>query len=240
MDATYASGYAALYRGHWWWRARERMLLQEVARVAGGRRLRILDAGCGAGLFFDALQRFGDVEGVEADEGLVAQAGPWRDRIVVGSLDDGFSPSQPYDLILLLDVLEHVPDPDVALRRARALATPEAALIVTVPALRALWTSHDNLNAHRTRYRRGELRDALTRTGWHAVTLQYLFASLVVPKLLVRGMEAIAHPTPAAPRIPPEPMNRLLEAICSVDLAMRGVWPVGSSLLAVARPADSR
>jgi SAM-dependent methyltransferase len=240
MDATYAASYAALYRGHWWWRARERMLLQEVERVAGGRRLRVLDAGCGAGLFFDALQRFGDVEGVEADQRLVAQAGRWRDRIVVGSLDDGFTPSRPYDLVLLLDVLEHLADPEGALRRARAIATPEATLIVTVPALRALWTSHDTLNAHRRRYRRGELRDALARTGWHAVTLQYLFASLVVPKLLVRCVEAISRPTPAAPRIPPAPVNRLLETICSVDLAMRGVWPVGSSLLAVARPADPR
>lgn len=240
MDPTYASGYAALYRGHWWWRARERMLLEEIGRAAAGRRLRMLDAGCGAGLFFDALQRFGDVEGVEADAGLVAQAGRWRDRIVVGSLDDGFTPSRPYDLILLLDVLEHLPDPEAALRRARAIAVPDATLIVTVPALRALWTSHDTLNAHRTRYRRGAVRDVLARTGWHAVTLQYLFASLVLPKLLVRGVEAITHPTPAAPRIPSAPVNRLLEAICSVDLAMRGVWPVGSSLLAVARPADPR
>lgn len=240
MEATYASGYAALYREHWWWRARERMLLQEVRRVAAGRRLRILDAGCGAGLFFDALQPLGEVDGVEADAALVAQAGRWRDRIFVGSLDDRFVPTHPYDLILLLDVLEHLPDPAAALRRARAIAAPDGVLIATVPALRALWTTHDTLNAHRTRFHRRQLRELLARNGWRPARLEYLFASLVVPKLLVRGMEAITNRTPVAPRVPPASLNRLLESICTADLAMRGLWPAGSSLLAVAHPVDAR
>src|SRR5262245_50528059 len=68
MDPQYAAAYPNLYRHHWWWRVREQILLEKIRRILGRvRNPRILDVGCGAGLFFDALQPFGHVEGIEAD-----------------------------------------------------------------------------------------------------------------------------------------------------------------------------
>ena len=60
MDPTYGANYEELYRRHWWWRAREAAILHELARLkpAGGWR-RILDVGCGNGLFFDRLSELG-------------------------------------------------------------------------------------------------------------------------------------------------------------------------------------
>src|SRR5436190_189838 len=77
VDATYAQEYRELYERHWWWRARERFILDELARLrpAAGWGA-ILDVGCGDALFFDALSRFGDVEGVEPDASLVTPNGP--------------------------------------------------------------------------------------------------------------------------------------------------------------------
>ena len=76
MDATYTAAYSQLYREHWWWRLREEILLSTIGRLlAGSRNARILDVGCGAGLFFDGLQAFGRVEGIESDPIAVEQSG---------------------------------------------------------------------------------------------------------------------------------------------------------------------
>jgi len=53
MDPRYAAIYPDLYRNHWWWRVRERMLVATIRRLVTEPPIRILDVGCGAGLFFD-------------------------------------------------------------------------------------------------------------------------------------------------------------------------------------------
>ena len=66
MREDYALAYRRLYQEHWWWRAREALLVRELSRLrlppSGGR---LLDVGCGDGLFFERLAEFGAVEGVE-------------------------------------------------------------------------------------------------------------------------------------------------------------------------------
>ena len=55
----------------------------------------ILDVGCGNGLFFDKLQRFGKVAGIEPDEQLVDPDGPHAGQIHTGFLDPSYHPRQP-------------------------------------------------------------------------------------------------------------------------------------------------
>src|SRR5258708_8564199 len=76
MDPEYARRYRDLYERHWWWRAREHLILATLRRYLppGGWRT-ILDVGCGDGVLFDRLAAFGDVEGVEADPPTVSAAG---------------------------------------------------------------------------------------------------------------------------------------------------------------------
>src|SRR5206468_5559412 len=131
MDAQYAAAYQDLYKNHWWWRVREEILLGQIRRLlAGVSNARILDVGCGAGLFFDALEPYGRVEGIESDPAAVEQSGKWKTRIVVGELDGAYTPERPFDLILMLDVLEHVNNPEHILRRAREVVTPSGAVLI--------------------------------------------------------------------------------------------------------------
>src|SRR2546426_4518668 len=63
--------YTTLFRSrrHWWWRARERLILDVLRRLRPGAGWSaILDVGCGDGLFFERLAEFGPVEGVERSE----------------------------------------------------------------------------------------------------------------------------------------------------------------------------
>ena len=116
------------------------------------QRKRILDIGCGDGLFFDRLAEFGEVEGVEPSVDLVSPHNPHRNRIYVCPFDDSFQPGKQYSLITMLDVLEHLENPIGALRHALELLAPDGCMVITVPALMALWTNHDVLNHHLTRF----------------------------------------------------------------------------------------
>jgi SAM-dependent methyltransferase len=235
MDAQYAAAYPDLYRRHWWWRVREDILLRKIGELfKDGRAARILDVGCGAALFFDALDRFGSVEGLESDRTVVERSGKWKSRVTIGELDDSYTPSAPYDLILMLDVIEHIRDPSPLLRRASQILAPTGRLLVTVPAFSWLWTSHDDMNHHVTRYTARQLQAAIDGAGLVTLEIGYLFQSLVVPKLLVRAKESLVSRTPRIPRILPPVLNRAARAWFRAEHRVAGRLPFGGSLLAVA------
>lgn len=242
MDPSYGVKYAELHARHWWWRAREAVVVRELERLrpAGGWRC-ALDVGCGDGLFLGVLGRYAaEVEGVEPDRALVSAERSSESRIHVQPFDRAFRPGRRYDLMLFLDVLEHIPDAKEAVVYAAELLAPGGVVLVTVPAFRHLWTTHDDLNHHVTRYS----RDTLTRllSGPFVVERSRYFFRWVHPaKVAQRAMEAVTHPEPSPPSIPPTAVNDVLYGISRIEEAtLRHVpVPLGSSLLAVARkPAE--
>ncbi len=232
MQPAYAAAYPLLYRRHWWWRVRERILVRTIRRVMSGTGdAKILDIGCGAGLFFDALQEFGHVEGMESDLSAIEASGHWRHRIHPGELGDG---GDKYDLILLLDVLEHVSDPQALVRTVAGRLTDRGRIVVTVPAYDFLWTSHDVLNQHLRRYTAGTLRATIHQAGLATRESRYLFQSLVIPKLFVRLKEAVLRAEGRVPHIPSRPLNAAIYMWFRVEDVIAGWLPFGSSVLAVA------
>jgi SAM-dependent methyltransferase len=240
MEEAYTQAYAELYRTHWWWRVREGILLDKIREIAGNRTRdrRILDVGCGAGLFFDALEPFGHVEGVESDPLAVAQSGRWRSRIHLGGLDT-FAAEAPFDVILALDVVEHVEKPDTLLRQAAGFLARDGRMLITTPAFDWLWTSHDELNHHVRRYTAAEMRDLVRAAGLDPTETRYLFQSLIVPKLLVRAAEALRPSAASVPSVPPRAINRALETWFRAENALAGWLPFGGSVMAVASLAKS-
>jgi len=235
MESEYVGAYGALYREHWWWRVRERILLARIRALLGRRAgsARILDIGCGAGLFFDALATLGHVEGIETEEAAVNQSGRWRSHIHLGSLED-YEPIAPFDVVLLLDVVEHIETPLSFLRRVPGLVAPWGHVIITVPAFDWLWTSHDDLNHHCHRYTTNELRRLIDGSGMHTLEARYLFQSLVVPKLAMRAKEAVVGAVAAIPRVPPPALNDALQTWFRLEHAVAGWLPFGGSVMAVA------
>jgi 2-polyprenyl-3-methyl-5-hydroxy-6-metoxy-1,4-benzoquinol methylase len=101
-----------LYERHWWWRARERAILNVLrSRQPGQGWKGLLDVGCGEALFFDELAHFGEVEGVEPEESLISPDSPHRARIHVGNFDRPAQLAGEFSVVLMLDALEHLADP---------------------------------------------------------------------------------------------------------------------------------
>jgi len=236
MRAEYARGYRELYRTHWWWRARERLLVDVISGLTPkGVRHSILDVGCGDGLFFDALAPFGDVEGVESDPTVL---GPRAEahHIHVAPFNDQFEPGRRYSLILLLDVLEHLREPAAALRRARDLLEPNGRIVITVPAFRWLWTEHDVINEHLTRYSRRTLEALVAGADLEVRSSRYFFYWTVPVKLAIGGVERIRRIPARPPAVPPAWLNRLLYVLSRGEERVLGPLdlPLGTSLLAIA------
>lgn len=237
MDPNYGEKYRELYERHWWWRAREAAVMATLhAHQPAEGWGRILDVGCGDGLLFNRLRELGDVEGVEPDAALVASDGPHRERIQIVPFDSSFRPGKKYSLILMLDVLEHMSDPAAAVRHARSLLNPNGALLATVPAFNLLWTNHDVINHHVTRYRKGTFRPLFEKAGLKIVDERYLFQWMFPAKLITRTVERLSSQQPSVPAIPPKWLNQLLLWISRIERKILSPFPIpfGSSLMVFA------
>jgi SAM-dependent methyltransferase len=112
-----------------------RGLLERVESIADQGCLRILDAGCGTGLFLKmARDRGHDVQGIELSQsavhyGQVVYGVP----IQQGTLETNQFPPGQFDVVTMWHVLEHTPDPIAALRAAEKLLKPGGSLLFAVP-----------------------------------------------------------------------------------------------------------
>jgi 2-polyprenyl-3-methyl-5-hydroxy-6-metoxy-1,4-benzoquinol methylase len=148
--------------------------------LTGGR---ILDIGCGSGLFLRALDgSHWDCHGVEPGPAAAeaARRALGRDRVHAGSLLDAAYKTATFDLVTLWSALEHTNDPGGQLQEARRILKPEGTLIVQVPNAGsyqcALFGGHwFALDAPRHRYHFTEatLRRVLNATGFEPVHITF-------------------------------------------------------------------
>ena len=236
MEQSYAVEYRNLYENHWWWRSRESEILRNLDQFLNSdRALKILDVGCGDGLFFEKLQRYGDVTGVESDVNTFSKESPWLSKIHNVPFNEKFQPGETFDVILMLDILEHMPDPLSALRHARTLLSPEGILLATVPAFNALWTSHDVINHHVLRYRRETFHPLFEQSGLPIKKSKYLFHWTCPVKMAIRGKEWLLGAQPKPPSVPPTWLNKACLALTRMEnwLFSKVAMPFGSSLMVV-------
>ena len=109
-------------------------------------------------------------------------------RVVQSTLEELALPDDCVDAIGLFDVIEHVENPATLLSEARRVIRPGGHLLVTVPAIRWLWSEHDRRAGHFRRYTSLELHRALEDAGLDTVDQGFLFGPLVLPVLLGRAV----------------------------------------------------
>ncbi len=110
--------------------------VRSVMGLSGERRGRLLDVGCGAGVFLATMQALGwEVSGVETDPAAaaVAREALGEDRVRVGELAELALPEAGFDAVTLSHVIEHLPDPLATLRECRRLLRPRGRLGLATP-----------------------------------------------------------------------------------------------------------
>jgi hypothetical protein len=106
-------------------------------------------------------------------------------------------------------------------------------MILTVPALMALWTNHDVLNHHLTRYTKRSFRHVARQAGFATEEERYLYHWTCPVKLGVRVMESVVHSQPEAPRVPAGWANDILFRLSRLEQRTLSAFnmPFGSSLM---------
>jgi 2-polyprenyl-3-methyl-5-hydroxy-6-metoxy-1,4-benzoquinol methylase len=106
-----------------------------VESVAGARRGRVLDVGCGRGLLLEAFRRRGwEVQGTELTETAACYARQVAGvPVEMGRLEEIGFPESHFDAITMWHVLEHVHDPRVVLAEVSRILKPGGVLLVGVP-----------------------------------------------------------------------------------------------------------
>lgn len=136
----------------------------EIAPLLPPHAARVLEVGCGAGGTLAWLKdsgRAGWVVGIELDRAAAARARGAVDQLLQGDADQLLPhlPAHSFDLILCLDVLEHLLDPWQTLQRLRGLLRPGGQLIVSLPNIRHYSVLLPLLLAGRWRYTEAGILD---------------------------------------------------------------------------------
>lgn len=179
---------------HWWYRGRRRIVLDELAQLPTGPAMRVLDAGCGSGRLLDELRDYGHLTGLDLNPDSVEVArSRGHEDVVQGPVERLPWDDETFDLVISLDMVEHTADDRVTLRELRRVTKPGGWFLMTVPALRALWSSHDVFNNHYRRYDRRMLRSLAADTGWSIERMTYFNSLLLPPAALVRLLQRVRH-----------------------------------------------
>lgn len=162
-------------------RRRVRAMLGLLRRPAAGTRL--LDVGCSSGAFLAAAAAEGlTVAGVEPSPEAAESARRAGFDVFTGLLEDAGHPDGSFDLVTLVEVLEHLADPGALLRECRRILRPGGIVLVTTPNA-ASWTARalggdwevfslTGMGGHVSFFNPGSLALLAARCGFDAVKVE--------------------------------------------------------------------
>ncbi|RLC37543.1 hypothetical protein DRH29_01595 [candidate division Kazan bacterium] len=184
------------YEKNYWWHIGRRYILGQILTkfVTPTGKLNVLDLGCGTGINFSWLKKWGVVTGLDNEPNALSYC---RQKSAYHRLiqDDATRPSsEKYDLITAFDLLEHMEDDRLALRRWHSNLTPSGYLLLTVPAHQWLFGAHDKALHHKRRYSSFELSQKIRAAGFKIKFLSPFFFFVFPVFVVIRLVKKYAKP----------------------------------------------
>ncbi|WP_084583472.1 class I SAM-dependent methyltransferase [Sphingomonas azotifigens] len=239
MDRIVYDRMAAHDSTHWWYRARRDILADYLARYgAVPKDAKILEIGCGTGHNLPMLGAFGEVDAIEIDPAAREIASARLGKPVGSSpLPDltGVEPGS-YDLVAVLDVVEHIEDDVGALQAMARVLKPGGKILITVPAHQWMWSAHDVVNHHKRRYSKRTLLASLEKAGLTWRKLRW-FNSLLFPvAVAARFAGKLMGKDDSDDSPPPAVLNKAFETIFGLERHLLGRLPMppGLSIIVLA------
>jgi SAM-dependent methyltransferase len=202
---------------HWYYNSKARAMMR---LLKGKPSHRVLDVGSGSGFFARHLLSKSNLEeawcidpGYESESDGLENGKPIHFRRAIEVADS--------DVVLLMDVLEHVDDDEGLLREYVKKVPSGARFLITVPAFGALWSGHDDFLGHRRRYTVKHLEGVVERSGLRVETGCYYFG-LVLPLAAVTRLAQKVSGRGRAPKSQmtrhSAPINTFLSWLCRAEL----------------------
>lgn len=232
-------------QGHFWFQSRNKIVLWSLAQYFANATT-FLEIGCGTGfVLYGVHSDFPQIElhGSEVYERALQFAQHRVPGANFYQMDARHIPfSDHFDAIGAFDVLEHVEDDQSVLTEMfKAVKKPGGGIIITVPQHRFLWSVVDEFSCHFRRYSAPELRAKVEKSGFRVVKMTS-FMTLTLPLLFSARLRqrrvAVQDFDPLSEFRIPSAVNHVLESVLAFELAAVKFglkWPIGSSLLLVAK-----
>lgn len=174
-EHQYHSNYPDGVGKHWWNLVRNNHIHRILSRI-GGDDLRALEVGCGRGIVVGYLRERGvNCVGVELADVKPMPGIAEYVRARTNALDLTAQERREYNTILLLDVIEHLPEPLPFIRNLLEAFPNLKHLVLTVPARQELWSNYDEYYGHYRRYSLEDLEDLSHPLGMEPMSKGYFF-----------------------------------------------------------------
>lgn len=230
---------------HWYYAGK-----REIVRYWLGQscvvhpRLKLLDCGAGTGAFAKEMQSKTELVAMDDHEEALHVL---RARLPSSSVAEGSCTSIPFedncfDALTALDVLEHIPADHQAAREMVRVLKPGGAIIITVPAMKCLWSDWDVSLHHQRRYSKSELLDLfcdLPVTVDHCAYINVLALPLVWLARKSRSL-GIGGRLRAEDKLPPRLVNWLLRQAFVWLATTRAQISFGVGLILVAHKNEAQ
>ncbi len=218
-DEQYELAYPPGIEHHWWSAARNELIAKLLNEECAD--CNFLEVGCGKGVVVKGLRKEGrDVRGVElANVQPLSGAEPWVDS-GVDACDLALETRLAYDGLLLLDVIEHLPDPEEFLNKLLKSFPNVSVVVVTVPAGQELWSNYDEFAGHHRRYSLDMLENLGATLGWTLDRAEYFFRLSYFPMRLMTMLGIDRQLKMVAPGKALRPLHRVVCAISRLEQAL--------------------
>jgi 2-polyprenyl-3-methyl-5-hydroxy-6-metoxy-1,4-benzoquinol methylase len=243
FDETRAASLAQMGEGFWWLESKA-VFVEEMLRATGpaASNARLLDLGGGTGDVTAMLRDRGSSAVLaEGSEPLARHAHDEHDLpTVVATVESTPLRSNSFDVVTLLDVIEHLAEPSRALEEARRLLKAGGRVVVNVPAHAWLWSAADEFLGHHRRYTRGLLREQLESAGFEVLRVTHVFSWAVPPVWLRRRASKRSNLNDQLGVSEDSPMvARAAKALTATErrVVRRVSLPFGTSVMGVGRVA---
>ncbi len=172
---------------YWWFLGRRKIINTILKRYLNNakHKLKILDVGCGSATAFSSLKSFGSLYGVDKSD-IAVKFCRKLDYVEVKKADATKLPylKSTFDLVVALDLLEHVENDIQALKEFNRVLKNYGYLMITVPAMPFLWNEKDQKISHFRRYLKGELKAKIQSAGFEVKRISY-FSFFLFPFYLL-------------------------------------------------------
>ena len=163
---------------------------------------------------------------------------------MIGSAENLPIQHSTYDVILALDIIEHIENDNLVLSEIfRALKT-DGALVVFVPAYQFLWSFQDDISHHKRRYDANDLKYKIMQAGFEIKKLSYvnsfLFPVVWLGRHVLRTFPGFFKISSES-QMNPTWMNRFLYLIFKAEMPLLRFmnFPFGVSILCVCKKPNS-